>query len=154
MEKLVELRAMADSIGLKVELEKTDDKEVYRVYQDGKEITSGSYEAVKVKLEDFMDMKNLESKIKELINAGKTDEEIKQILADDPSLAYPRPEGGPTPEDLMNDHSIAEMVEQFSSDTVSHLNTTYNLELTDVAGDNLKEAIGATLKEWYLRNNY
>lgn len=86
MSKLVELKAMADSVGLAVDLEKTDDREVYRLYKDGKEIAKGSYDVIKIKLEDLIDMESLEGKIKEMIDAGKTDEEIVKILSEEKLL--------------------------------------------------------------------
>lgn len=83
MNKLAELQTMADSLGMKVNVDKTDSKETYTIVKDVSEIAKGSFETVKIKLEDLMHMKNIESKIKELINAGKTDQEIFKIIAEE-----------------------------------------------------------------------
>jgi transaldolase len=80
MDKLTELKAMADSLGMTVESTGTVDKEEFCVYKEGKEVMKGSSDDVKNKLEDFIMDKDLEGKIREMIEAGKSDDEILKAM--------------------------------------------------------------------------
>ena len=154
MDKLQELNAIADNLEMSVENEGTEDKESFCVYKDGKVVAKGSYLKIKTKLEDLTYEQGMEAKIKELIDAGKSDEEIVKIISLTPDNV-PGPDGGPMAEDLFNDTTIKEKSDTFAEDFIKTLNSKYaGLEITDVAVDSLKAAMKEALENWYTRNIY
>ena len=83
-----EIKRLADSAfpsAKKVDIQEyyENDVECFKVVVDGETTYDGPFSEIKIKLEDKIDISNLQSKIQALISEGKSDKEIAKILSEE-----------------------------------------------------------------------